>query len=240
MFKSTIAAGTLALFTLFSATVPSFAADASFATTSTVSQTRTVAARMVISTDEGDALKFMREEEKLAHDVYVTLYEKWGLRQFDNIAAAEQRHGDSVAILLSRYNLSDPAAGNELGEFTERDLQALYDDLIIQGTKSIADALKVGAAIEEIDIADLQERMAKTTNADILRVYGNLTAGSENHLRAFVSTLENQTGETYAPQYMDQAAYDAIMDAAGSRQYGFGSRAGNGNNSRGGGNGRRP
>ena len=227
--KSTLAAGTLALFTIFSATIPTFAADASLTTGSPVSQARTVTAPIAISRAEGDALKFMREEEKLAHDVYVTLVDKWGLRVFNNISAAEQKHTNAVATLLSRANLDDPAAGNGLGEFTNPDLQTLYDDLIVQGSKSVADALKVGAAIEEIDIADLQERMAGTTNADILRVYGHLKAGSENHLRAFASTLEHQTGTAYVPQYMDQAAYEPIMNAAGSRQQGAAGNRGNGN-----------
>ena len=79
----------------------------------------------------------------------------------------------------------------------------------------MADALKVGAAIEEIDILDLQERLAETDNAAIQRVFENLMAGSENHLRAFVSNIKAQTGETYAPQYLSQAAYDEIVSAAG-------------------------
>ena len=129
-----------------------------------------------------------RKEEKLAHDVYVTLHDLWGLRVFSNIAASEKQHTAAVATLLSRYGVSDPAAGNAVGEFTDPVLQKLYDELIAQGSTSVAAALKVGAAIEEIDILDLQERVAATTNADIVRVYGNLTAGSENHLRAFTGT----------------------------------------------------
>ena len=49
----------------------------------------------------------------------------------------------------------------------------------------------MGAAIEEIDILDLQERLAQTDNADIQQVFNNLLNGSYNHLRAFVSTLED-------------------------------------------------
>ncbi len=86
-----------------------------------------------------------------------------------------------------------------------------------QGNRSVADALKAGAVIEEIDILDLQERLAETDNAAIERVYNSLLAGSENHLRAFVSNLKAQTGETYAPQYLSQTAYDAIVAASGSQ-----------------------
>ena len=85
--------------------------------------------------------------------------------------------------------------------------------------------MHVGAAIEEIDILDLQKRLAETSNADIERVYASLEAGSNNHLRAFASNLKSQAGETYAPEYLTQAAYDAIVGAAGSQG---GSNAGRG------------
>jgi hypothetical protein len=178
--------------------------------------TATTAARPIvvpapISADEAADLQFMREEEKLAHDVYVTLFAQWGLPVFDNISQSEQQHTEAVAYLLDRYDISDPAAGNAVGEFTDETLQGLYDQLVAQGSQSVADALKVGAAIEEIDILDLQERLAETANPAIVQVYDNLMAGSENHLRAFVGNLASQTGETYAPQYLEQTAYDAIM-----------------------------
>ena len=81
------------------------------------------------------------------------------------------------------------------------------------GSKSLADALRVGATIEEIDILDLEERIAQTDEADIKLVYENLAKCSRNHLRAFTSNLEKQTGETYQPQYLDPAAYKTIVNA---------------------------
>lgn len=235
MFKKLLAIGAIALFTLTSTV---FAAGAAGITPGTGIAAQPTVAPATLSPAEAAGLQFMREEEKLAHDVYVTLYEKWDLAAFNSIAASEQKHTDAVAYLLERYDVSDSAAGNDLGEFTDPELQALYDNLVAQGSESIAEAIKVGAAIEEIDILDLQERMAETTNADILRVYKNLLGGSENHLRAFVTNLKAQTGEVYAPQYMDQGAYDAIVAAANGRgNSGRGSMAAGGF-SRGG--GRRP
>ena len=87
----------------------------------------------------------------------------------------------------------------------------MYNKLVEQGRKSLADALRVGAAIEEIDILDLQERIAQTDKADIRLVYDNLTRGSCNHLRSFTSALKTQTGATYQPQYLSQDAYQAIV-----------------------------
>ncbi len=223
MFKKLLATGALALFTLTSTV---FAAGAADVTPTPNAAAQAIVAPTTVSPAEAASLQFMREEEKLAHDVYVTLYEQWGLRVFNNISRSEQQHTEAVAYLLDRYDISDPAAGSDFGEFTNADLQALYEQLVAQGSESAADALKVGAAIEEIDIRDLQKRLAETDNADIERVYNSLLAGSENHLRAFVSNLKTQTGETYAPQYLSQTAYTAIVTASGSQGGGNGGRGG--------------
>ena len=167
-----------------------------------------------ISEHEAKDLAFMREEEKLAHDVYVQLYEMWGQPTFNNIAKSEQTHTDAIKTLLDTYGVADPTAGKSAGEFSDAYLQELYDTLVAQGSQSLGDALKVGAAIEEIDILDLQKAIAQTNEAGIKLVYQNLLKGSENHLRSFTATLKQQTGETYQPQYLTQAAYDAIVGSA--------------------------
>lgn len=166
-----------------------------------------------LSAAEAEALLYMREEEKLAHDVYVTLYERWGVRTFQNIASSEQSHTESVKALLDRYGQADPAAG-QVGVFTNPDLQALYDQLIARGSQSQTEALMVGAAIEEIDILDLEQRLSQTDNADIQQVFNNLLNGSKNHLRAFTSALQAQTGEAYQPQYLSAEAYQVMLGAA--------------------------
>jgi len=194
-----------------------------------------------LSAAESTALLYMREEEKLAHDVYVTLYAQWSLPIFQNISQSEQTHTDAVKALLDRYGLADPGS-SEIGVFTNPDLQALYSELVARGSQSLAEAIQVGAAIEEIDILDLQERLAQTDNADIQQVFNNLMNGSYNHLRAFISTLNTQTGETYQPQYLSAEAYQAIINTSMGR--GGNGNGGNngqgGNGSGGGGRGGRP
>ena len=168
----------------------------------------------------------MREEEKLARDVYLALYDIWGLQIFNNIASSEQTHTDAVKTLIDRYGITDNFA-SEYGLFINPDLQALYDQLVAKGSQSLGDAIKVGAAIEEIDILDLEESLEKTDKTDIITVYNNLLKGSENHLRAFVSTLERQTGEIYEPQFMSIDAYNKVISA--SAQTGNLGRRGRGN-----------
>ncbi len=170
------------------------------------------------------SLIFMREEEKLARDTYLTLNETFELRVFANIAVSEQRHMDSLALLLERYDLADPVGENGIGTFVNEDLQQLYDSLIADGTESQSAALLVGLAIEEIDIQDLRKEIESTELADIQLVYNNLLAGSYNHLRAFARNYEATTGETYAPHYLDQEDYDTILAASNSRGHGHGRR----------------
>lgn len=187
-----------------------------------------------LSEEESAGLIFMREEEKLAHDVYITLYEQWGLPVFQNISQSEQAHTEAVKALLDSYGLEDPVNIDEVGVFTDPVLQELYNQLVLQGNQSLSEALKVGATIEEIDILDLEERLVQTDKTDIQRVYENLLNGSSNHLRAFVSTLKRQTGEVYSPQYMSQEAFDAMI-GSGTQGNGSGSQGrgvgGNGNQS---------
>lgn len=164
-----------------------------------------------LTKEEIEGLLFMREEEKLAHDVYQALYNQWNLPIFLNISNSEQTHTDAVKTLIDRYGLQDPAS-SQIGVFTNSKLQDLYNQLVKEGSQSIAAALKVGATIEEIDILDLEKQIAQTEKQDIILVYENLMKGSRNHLRSFVSTLQKQTGEIYQPQYLSIDAYQLIIN----------------------------
>ena len=166
-----------------------------------------------ISLAEEEGLYYMREEEKLAHDVYSFLYTNNGQTIFNNISDSEQTHTNAVKTLIERYNLTDPVINTDIGDFQNTLLQGLYDTLTAQGSASLIDALIVGAAIEEIDIIDIQAQLdTYVDNQDITLVYENLLKGSRNHLRSFVSTLLNQ-GITYTPQYLDQTVYDDIINS---------------------------
>lgn len=175
---------------------------------------RSASSSTALSDADRAAIVQMREEEKLARDVYSALGDQWDLAIFDNIAASEQNHMDQVATLLDAYGIDDPAATTAAGEFADAELQALNDQLVAQGSRSLVDALTVGATIEDLDIADLQK--FATTASDVQAVWDNLERGSRNHLRAFTAQLEGQ-GVTYSPQYIGQDEYDAIVSTATER-----------------------
>lgn len=165
-----------------------------------------------LSAEEIAGLVFMREEEKLAHDVYVYLFAEWNAKVFDSISNSEHTHTDAILTLLNRYNIPDPVGSNAEGVFEDVYLQGLYDLLIATGSASLLDGLYVGAEIEEIDILDIQRLADEVVdNQDIVIVYENLIKGSRNHLRAFVSNIEKK-GEVYEPRHLTQEAYDEIIN----------------------------
>lgn len=135
-----------------------------------------------------DVLTYLIEEEKLAHDVYTVLAQKWGSNTFTNILSSEATHQSQVAALLPLYGVTDPRS-TQLGVFSNPDLQALYNKLIAQGSTSVTEAYKVGIAIEEMDITDLKEDMTLVTDQKVLSVMQTLLDGSYNHLAAFQKKL---------------------------------------------------
>jgi hypothetical protein len=71
-----------------------------------------------------DDMKFMREEEKLARDVYATLYDHFDsqgmtLYLFDHIASSEQRHMDAMLNLLAKYGIPDSAVDGGQGVYPD-------------------------------------------------------------------------------------------------------------------------
>jgi len=154
-----------------------------------------------LSVEELNSLAFLREEEKLAMDVYITLYNKWGVKIFDNISRSENSHMSLVLSLLNKYDLPDPVGANTVGIFKNTNLQALYNQLVLEGNKSPLNAYVVGATIEDLDLFDIKVALLKIDNQDIRYVLDILAKGSRNHMRSFYNNIIN-AGGTYNPQYI--------------------------------------
>lgn len=159
---------------------------------------------------EQQDLSFLREEEKLARDVYLYNKELYGLNIFDNIASSEQTHMNKVLELLELAGLEDPMKSNSIGEFNNAELAVLYTELTEQSSVSIVEALKVGALIEDLDIDDIEKMITHTSNETVLTVYTNLVCGSKNHIRAYTRNLESN-GATYTPQFISDDYYNQIL-----------------------------
>lgn len=135
-----------------------------------------------------DDLKFMYQEEKVARDIYIKMYELWNLRIFNNISKAEQRHMDAIQSILIKYSIEIPVLSDTIGDFDDTHLQDFYDELLTKGSISSNDALEVGKLVEITDIADLEEKIIDAPD-DIKTVYERLLNGSYNHLSAFTKKI---------------------------------------------------
>ncbi len=167
-----------------------------------------------LSAAEKEDLLKMRQEEKLARDVYLNLYLKWRIPIFRNISRSEQQHMRALKVLIDKYNLKDPVeeVGDEVGVFKDKEFESLYKKLTKQGERSLVDALKVGATIEDLDIKDLEDALKVTDNRDIRMAYQNLMKGSRNHMRAFVKLLRRY-GADYQPKYISKSEFEKIINS---------------------------
>ncbi len=158
-----------------------------------------------LSAEEIAGLKYMREEEELARDLYMTIFNNTGLTVFQSISLnSEVAHAQSMLNLLNTYGEADPSTGNP-ATYSDANLQTLYDTLIASATgagKVDLDALMVGALVEEVDIEDINAKKVQVqpAHALIIQTYDNLLCGSRNHLRSFVGQIEAITGTAYTPQ----------------------------------------
>jgi hypothetical protein len=167
-----------------------------------------------LSENEKSGILLMREEEKMARDVYQTLNEKWDQMPFTHISESEINHMAQMKLLIDKYSLKDPVEknGDKRGVFDNQLLKKLYDELILSGNSSLEAAFRAGAKVEEVDIRDLKEAMARTNNEEIKTTYNYLVRASENHLRAFVRNLK-RLGVDYTPVVMGKAEFDAIISS---------------------------
>jgi hypothetical protein len=163
-----------------------------------------------LTTNETTALTFMAEEEKLAFDVYTALASKWDLKIFTNIANnSETKHISSVETLADQYAIATPDLA--VGVYESPELQALYDNLVAIGSRSITDALKVGIVVEVVDIEDLTNYLADTTNADLTTTFTKLLTDSEKHLSEFTKNLANYD-QTLAEEEVSEWLTNAVEE----------------------------
>ena len=195
-------------------------------------------------------LIFMRSEEKLARDVYLTLADMYPDQPvFLSIATtAEQTHTDKMLDMLIKFKIEDPEPStlpdtlppdeDQIGVF-ENYYFAYYfgykfDGLIDTASAGELEALYVGALIEELDMSDINYcndafytyypkplpeypdcgGLSATAIRSLESSLGNLLAGSENHLCAFISQIGPiMVEECYKAQYLEQQEIRDIINA---------------------------
>jgi hypothetical protein len=166
---------------------------------------------IVSGENELNILLKMKEEEKFARDVYTALNLKWDNQILSNISVTENSHMNAIIYLLQDYGTYYTSV-LEPGKFTNSAFQSLYEELVAKGSASIEETWKVGALIEEMDIADLVESLKNVTDESIIMVFENLEKGSRNHLRAFTRQL-TLLGLTYTQVYLSSDEYNQIISS---------------------------
>ena len=177
----------------------------------------------------------MREEEKLARDVYLalgTMYPDSVI--FGKIDDSEQRHTMSVKAMIENYGHEDPNTNDNIGVYTGEDygwyFTEKYNLLVSRGSISELEAMYVGAFIEELDMMDINQcpkvivetdnginevtecGKIYTDNSDIVRLYDSLLDGSDSHLEGYVKNIEKHIGEgNYQAQVLSQQQVDEIL-----------------------------
>jgi hypothetical protein len=165
----------------------------------------------VITEGEIESLKYLREEEFLAGDVYDHFAEIYSVPVFKNIGKSEDVHTEKVRELLEYYEIEDPSLNHKPGEFINQELQLLYNSLIEKGELLLDSAIVVGLRIEEKDIFDLKEALTHIIKSENIRqVYEFLLMGSHNHLRAFHShSLKREI--RFIPQYLSPEEFTSAL-----------------------------
>ncbi|MFC3878866.1 DUF2202 domain-containing protein [Algoriphagus namhaensis] len=168
---------------------------------------------LILTESEVQTLLFMREEEKLAHDVYAYSFEKYDVPIFQNIANSESKHVLSVLKVMESFQLADPLNGSTIqGEFTNLTLSNLYSELISRVDASLNESILVGLLIEDLDINDLEIAISETDQQNIASMYENLKCGSMNHLRSFHEQAI-AAGITYAPEFISDSEFESIINS---------------------------
>jgi hypothetical protein len=173
-----------------------------------------VTATTPLTDSDKNALLFMLEEEKLARDTYTYLGEQWSINQFNNIKSSEQSHMDAIAQVLTSYGIQYTIL--PVGQYADSALQNFYNQFITNGSISSSNALQIGATIEDLDILDLEEYTAQSTNETVINVFKSLECGSRNHLRSFVSAIVS-SGGSYTPQFISSDYYSEIINSSNEK-----------------------
>jgi len=161
-----------------------------------------------LTADEIEFIYAIREDEKVARDLYFSFFGTFGLKPFENIGKAEDNHIKATEKLFDYYEIDYPAL-SENGKFENAIRQKLFDSLLLKGTPEL-EAFKVMAMLEESNIVEYGEVLKTIANPNIKIVIENLARASANHFKAAIRQI-TALGGTYRPALMTQEQYRAVI-----------------------------
>jgi hypothetical protein len=161
-----------------------------------------------LTADEIEFIFAVREDEKIARDLYISFFGKFGLKPFENIGKAEDNHIKATEKLFDYYEIDYPAlSGN--GKFENAIRQKLFDSLLLKVNTEL-DAFKVMAVLEESNIVEYGAVIKTVVNPNIKMVIENLAKASANHFKAAIRQI-TALGGTYTPEFLTQEQYRAVI-----------------------------
>jgi hypothetical protein len=136
-----------------------------------------------VTADQLHDLREQWEQEKLSRDLYEAFAEKYGVRVFAHLAAAEQRHMGALEALLQKYGEALPSAAEARGVYATDERTGRYHEALQDGEASLVAAARVGVLNEEADAQALQAAV-KRAQPDAQLVLGQLEAANGRHAQA--------------------------------------------------------
>ena len=160
---------------------------------------------------EKEWMNKMALEEKMAYDFYYMMFNKWNMPAFERIMNAELNHKTLMVKMLEKYGMDNPVNDQLIGQYDDKTLQDLYNDLFSRGNTSLKDAFIAAAELEELDYLDLQKALEAADNADLRVAFTNLQRGTTHHLNAMVMQLKRLYDYDYEPKHMDKETFDKLI-----------------------------
>lgn len=181
-----------------------------------------------LSADEIEFLFALREDEKMARDLYTVFAAKYSTApQIDRIAAAENSHIAYVEAVLDYYEISYPAM-TAAGLFEDAKRQAIYNELADK-SGTLLEVYATMAAVEEESVSAYKSVQSEITNENIALVITNMIKASSNHLKAAVCQII-VGGSTYTPLYLSAEEFGTIVNLPYQNGYKYGQKKGRGGN----------
>jgi len=166
-----------------------------------------------LSAEDQASIIYIREGAQLSRDINLLFEAAWQAQVFRDAAERQKQALRATDLLIDRHGL--PAASAEPGIYQDEQFSRLYGQFAEEGSASLPAALAAAAVLEELNILDLQTRMAQTEKADIRLVYQHLLKIASANLWSFSRAIERFGGAAYEPRYLTPLAFSELMASAG-------------------------
>lgn len=162
---------------------------------------------------EGDqkTLPYMYESEKMAEDLFSSFSKKNKLPIFDSLSKSHANQKDVIEKVMSTLEIDLSLRGLDSGKYKDKNVQALYDKLLVQGNEMRVKAFTSGLLLEEGIIKNIDTYLGKGIDGLSKIAYEALKEASGKNMKVLNNLLLAE-GVTYTPQVISQAEFDGYVN----------------------------